>query len=151
MFTFLFSTSLVSITMMGTFSCQTIRQKSITVVVNGPGGGVEGGCNFMICLLGQIMIAYRHVLQIMHNNNDNNNNNNNNIGHLYCAVPIIIILNWRITSSLTYYYPGFSRAAYSAHKHYKEWIPAGYPFLHLGRESLWTKCIHDSIQFNSIQ
>ena len=34
----------------------------------------------------------------------------------------------RITSSLTYYYPAFAELPMGAHKYYKEYIPAGYPW-----------------------
>ena len=53
-----------------------------------------------------------------------NNNNNNNNRHFYSAVYLDNSIPRRI-----YYYPGFSLAAvYTALQHFKELIPARYPF-----------------------
>ena len=52
----------------------------------------------------------------------------------------IDILNCALQHSLTHYYPALAELPIGAQKHYKEWIPAGYPFTTPGsRETIADK------------
>ena len=58
-----------------------------------------------------------------------NHNNNNNIGNLYCAVPILIYSTAHYNITYIVITPALAELPIlGAPKHYKEQIPAGYPF-----------------------
>ena len=67
-------------------------------------------------------------------------NSNNNIGNLYCAVPILIYSTAHYNTHLHIITPALAELPIGAQKHYKEWIPAGYPFTTPGsRETIADK------------
>ena len=73
----------------------------------------------MVKVLGFTVVPQNTIICIANNNNNNNNNR-----HFYSA----IYLDNSILRHI-YYYPGFSLAAvYTALQHFKEIIPARYPF-----------------------
>ena len=73
------------------------------------------------------------------------NINNNNMGNLYCVVPILIYMYStshyiHVQHHLHIITPALVELPMGAQKHYKEWIPAGYPFTTPGsRETIVDK------------